>query len=172
MHNVPFYLLVIYVSIGGLLVTFFVERGVSAYRKYLTFAEKPIPTAKTTAAQLANLAFGFMLEKTIYFLRVYRQLDQSERDYVKLPLSPNSYPVFGEKWEYRHCCLWSLGQQLEWLVRTAEIAWKEMGWTDRPMLFADARDRSIAMANLIGSLDDFKLCLKDKISLFTADDNS
>ena len=166
MRNVPFGLMVIYVAGSGLIVTALLDFGVTVYRKYRKPTGAGAQAETTTTAKLANLAFGFMLEETIYFLRVYRELDQNERDHVKLPLSPNSYPEFGEKWEYRHCCLWCLGQRLGWLVRTAEIAWEEMGWRDRPMLFSDARDRSIVMANLLGSLDDFKLRIKDKISLF------
>jgi hypothetical protein len=41
-----------------------------------------------------------------------------------------------------------------------------MGWADRPMLFSDAVDGSIVMANLLASIEDFKLSIDKKLSLF------
>lgn len=148
---------------------FLVERAVIIYRKYKKPAGEAIQPETAMTAKLANLAFGFMLEETIYFLRVYRELDQKYRDQVGRPLSPKSWTSRGEKWEYPQCCQWMLAGRIHWLTKTAEIAWQEMGWADRPMLFSDAKNQSIGMANLIGSLDDFKLRLKDKISLFGAE---
>lgn len=166
MRDLPFGLMVIYAGGAAIIALLGIDLAITVYRKYA----KPPGTApqaeKTMVARLANLALGFMIEQAELFLRLYRELDQHERDQVKFPLSPNSCPDFGQKWELRHARLWALRQHLDWLVLTAETAWKEMGWTDRPMLFVDAKDSSIVMANLLGSLEDFKLRIKDKLSLF------
>ena len=165
MRNLPFGLVVIYVAGSGLLVTLLLDWAVTLYKRHANAASASQPQKRTETEILANIAFGSMLEESELFLRTYRQMDQHERDRVKLPLSPSSYPDFGHAWEYEHACMWSLKQRLDWLVIVAELAWKQMGWADQPMLFHDSKNKSIVMANLIASLEDFKIRLENKISL-------
>jgi hypothetical protein len=166
MRNLPLGLIIIYAGAAAIVVLITIDLALSAYHKHAKLRTPTPPVASPTVSNLANLAFGFMLEEVAYFLKVYRELDQNHRDKVRLPLSPHSYPNYGDKWEHVDCCLWMLNHRVRWLAHAAEIAWKQMGWTDTPALFLDARDRSIVMANLIGSLDEFRQTLKQKLSLF------
>src|SRR5207249_1460844 len=93
-------------------------------------------------ANLATLPFRFMDEECTYVLRLYRQIDQLNRDQVKFPLKVGSWPEFGKPWEYHHFVLAALSTRVGWIVLKSEKVWLEMGWTDKPMLFRTAKDQS------------------------------
>jgi hypothetical protein len=118
---------------------------------------------KKESLGLMTLGFRLLKDDCEFVLRAYRQLDQDHRDAVRLPLSPHSWPEFGEKWEYVDCALWMLSHRTKWIVAQAEQVWTEMGWTDRPLLFASSKDRSIVMANLLADLGKLQGDLERKI---------
>jgi len=116
--------------------------------------------------KVLTLVFRLMEEECSDILRKYRELDQSYREQVKLPLSTNSWPeMVGGKWEYHHLLLWKLYGRVMRIRKAAMVVWEEMGWRDQPVIFQTADSSSTVMANLIGDLEDFLRILGSKVSL-------
>jgi hypothetical protein len=113
--------------------------------------------------ELATLGFRLLKDECEFLLRIYRELNQDHRDIVRLPLSRNSCPPFGGKWEYVHCALWMLSHRTKWMIAQAEVTWAEMAWADRPILFTTSKDESIVMANLLADLERFQTDLETTI---------
>src|SRR5581483_2704074 len=120
-----------------------------------------------TANDSQTLAPRMLFGEANYLHRVYRGLDQDDRDRVRLPLFSASWPEFGKEWDFVHVSLYSHARRVDWLVRTAQAVWSEMKWPTAPVeLFRLSANTT--MADLLHALEEFRHLLRTKFSYLSA----
>ncbi len=97
-----------------------------------------------------------------YLLKTYQRLDYEDRERVRFPLSPSSWPRFGEVWDDISVYLYSSQEAFINLSSKARLLWEELGRSDTPRLCK--LQNSATMLELTDSLDEFKNQIQQLLS--------
>ena len=110
-----------------------------------------------------TMALRMLFEEADYLHRIYRGLDQDNRDRVRLPLSNGSWPGFGKEWDFVDATLFSHASRVDWLIRTSQSAWSELKWRVEPVELFQMNQHS-TMVDLLHALDEFRRLLRTKFT--------
>jgi predicted nucleotide-binding protein len=116
-----------------------------------------------SAGDPRTMALRMLFEEADYLHRIYRGLDQDNRDRVRLPLFNGSWPDFGKEWDFVAATLFSHSSRVDWLIRTSQSAWSELKWRVEPVELFQVNQYT-TMVDFLHALDEFRRLLRTKFT--------